>query len=307
MARMIILSVVLAVSAISGGSAFAYDFWGISLGTATYDGATQLTFDGVGSAGVQYVVGGYKYTRVDSAWLGSYQAAAPGEGFVASRKSDAQGLFFKADSDAARFMIIAGTPQAGYAAPECGTGARLFGPGDLKIDIGGNTLGVGMRLDNLLWAIDTATTNPECMIHKAGGGIESLFARDAGTLGDVELNPEWARMGHSTLSSASDMASAFFVSGTGSLIGSASVACQSTGISLYGAGVYAYEVSVPWSVVGQNSSRYSFRASWRPDCGNDILSVDLSGGSALGAVPEPGAAATLIGGLLALSATRRRF
>lgn len=304
MAKRLLAAITLAVCISSGASAF--DFWGVTLGTASYNGSTHLTFDGLNGTDIQYVVGGYKYTRVDGAWYGAYAAAAPGEGFLASRKSDAQGLFFRADADAARFMIIAGTPQAGYAAPECGTGSRIFGPGDLKIDVGSDTFGVGLRLDNLLWAIDPYTTNPEYQIHAAGGGYESINARDAGTLGDIELDPRWAFMGHGSLNPTSDMASAFFVSGSGALVGSASVSYVHTGITLFGAGVYAYEVSVPWSVLGLDANSYAFTASWRPDCGNDILSADFAGSPAMAPVPEPGGAAGLVGGLLGLAACRRR-
>ena len=291
----------------AGGSAFGYEFWGVTIGTASYDGSTHLTFDGLQDSGLQYVVGGYKYTRVDSTWYGPFAAAAPGEGFLASRKSDAQGLFFKADDDAARFAIVAGTPQTGYAAPECGTGSRIFGPGDLKIDIGDRTLGVGLRLGGLLWAIDPYTTNPEHLIYTAGGGVDNIFARDAGTLGSIELNPRWARVGHSRLDSNSDQAYAFFVSGSGVAVGSASVCVVNTGINLYGASVYVYEVSVPWSVLGQSPNNYAFRASWRPDCGNDILSADFANCSELVAVPEPSSAAALLGGLAALAGSLKRY
>jgi hypothetical protein len=297
--------VLLCVSAV--GSAFGYEFWGVTIGTASYDGSTHLTFDGLQDSGLQYVVGGYKYTRVDSTWYGPFAAAAPGEGFLASRKSDAQGLFFKADSDAARFAIVAGTPQTGYAAPECGTGSRIFGPGDLKIDVGDSTFGIGLRLGGLLWVIDPYTTNPEHLIYTAGGGVDNIFARDAGTLGTIELNPRWARVGHSRLNSNSDQAYAFFVSGSGIAVGSASVSVVNTGINLYGASVYVYEVSVPWSVLGQSPNNYAFHASWRPDCGNDILSADFADSSGLSAVPEPSSAAALIGGLAALAGSLKRY
>lgn len=304
--RTIGLFVLVLLCVLAAGSAFGYEFWGVTIGTASYNGSTHLTFDGLKDSELQYVVGGYKYTRVDSTWYGPFTAAAPGEGFLASRKSDAQGLFFKADSDAARFVIVAGTPQTGYAAPECGTGSRIFGPGDLKIDVGGNTFGVGLRLGGLLWAVDPYTTNPEHKIYTAGGGIDSIFARDAGTLGSIELNPRWARVGHSRLNSNSDQAYAFFVSGSGVAVGSASVSVANTGINLYGAGVYVYEVGVPWSVLGLSPNNYAFRVSWRPDCGNDILSADFAGSSGLTAVPEPSSAAALIGGLAVLLGSRKR-
>ena len=287
-------------------SVSAYEFWGVTVGAADYAGSPQLTFDGLENSGIQYVVGGYEYTRVDSQWYGPFPAAAPGEGYLASRRSDAQGLFFRPDVDAARFVIITGAAQAGAPAPECGTETRLFGPGDLKIDIGENTFGVGLRIDGLLWALDPDTTNPDHQIHRAEGGIDSIYARDAGTVGAIELNPQWDRAGHSTLADGSDMAYAFFTSGSGSTVGSALVDHQDTGIVLCGASVYAYEVAVPWSAVGLDPQDFAFRASWRPDCGNDLLTADLAGSVESIGVPEPSVSAGVLGGLLSLAVIRRR-
>ncbi|MDH7603195.1 MAG: PEP-CTERM sorting domain-containing protein [Armatimonadota bacterium] len=297
------------IGVLFGSSAFGYNFWGITVGSEIYDGSAQLTFDGVTNAGVQYAVGGYKYTRVDSSWLGPFPAAAPGEGFLASRRSDAQGLFFKADSDAARFVIITGAAQYGLPAPEVGTGTRLFGPGDLMITTGGKTYGIGLRLSGLLWAVDPSTTNPDYQIWH-GAQVDSIYARDAGTIGRVELNPRWDRAGHSTLDPNSELASAFFVSGSGTLVGSADVIFEPTGISLGGANVFAYHVSVPWSVLGLDPTNCTFTASWRPDCGNDILKAEFGVAPGVnGAVPEPSAAVGLLtgfGGLLAGWAKKRQ-
>lgn len=269
----------------------AYQFWGITAGTELYEGSPQLTFSGVAGARVSWAVGGYKYTRVDSTWYGAFEAAAPGAEFLASRRSDAQGLFFRADADAARFVIITGSNQNGSPAPECGTGTRLFGPGDLKIDAGGHTYGVGLRLNDLLWAVDPFTTNPEFIIHTAGGGTESIYARDAGTLGRVERDPRWARVGHSTLPASSDKASAFYLRNSGIYEGGAVVSFADTGLYLAGARVYAYEVAVPWSTLGLDPAGYSFTASWRPDCGNDLISLAVEGS---GVVPEPASLVTLL-------------
>ena len=303
--RSVFLFALAASLSVSGG-AFAYEFWGVTVGAADYDGSPQLTFDGLENSGIEYVVGGYEYTRVGSEWYGPFPAAAPGEGYLASRRSDAQGLFFKADVDAARFVIITGAAQTGAPAPECGTGIRLFGPGDLKIDVGENTFGVGLRLDGLLWALDPYTTNPDYQIRRPEGGADSIYARDAGTLGSVEINPQWARAGHSTLAAGSDMAYAFFKSGSGSAVGSATVEYRSTGIVLCGAGVYAYEVAVPWSALGLDPQDFAFRASWRPDCGNDLLTADFTGSVESMTTPEPGASAGVLGGLLGLAGIRRR-
>lgn len=304
----IALIMILACASVGTG-ALAYDFWGISVGIGTYDGSSQLTFSGVSQSGAQYVVGGYKYTSVDNSWLGPFPAASPGEGYLASRKSDAQGLFFRADADAARFVVIAGSAQYGQTAPEVGTGTRLFGPGDLKIDIGANIYGVGLRQGGLLWASDPSTTNPEFKIWH-NGEADDINARDAGTLGGVELNPRWDRVGHATLPSTSDMASAFYVSGSGTLTGSAAVSFEYTGLSMYGAKVFAYQIEVPWSVLGIDAGDSTLRASWRPDCGNDILSSDFSVTLPANpsAVPEPSALAGVLSGLVGLvSVCRKRF
>lgn len=295
-----VFAIALCTILLVNAAAFAYDFWGITVGTSVYDGSAQLTFDGVASSGAQYTVDGYKYTRVDGQWFGPFPAAAPGEGFLASRRSDAQGLFFKPDVDAARFVIITGAAQYGLPAPEVGTGSRLFGPGDLMISAGGNTYGIGLRVSDLLWAVDPSTTNPDYQIWH-GGQIDSIYARDAGTVGRVELNPRWCRAGHSTLAPDSEMASAFFVSGSGTLIGSADVRFEQTGISLNGAYVFAYHVAVPWSALGLDPANCTFTASWRPDCGNDIIKAQFSvAPSVASSVPEPSAMAGLVGGVAGL-------
>jgi len=301
-----ILIIILAWASVGTG-ALAYDFWGISVGTGAYGGSSQLTFSGVSQSGAQYVVGGYKYTCVDGTWLGPFPAASPGEGYLASRKSDAQGLFFRADADAARFVVITGSAQYGQPAPEVGTGTRLFGPGDLKIDVGANTYGVGLRQGGLLWAVDPSTTNPEYKIWH-NGQTDSIHARDAGTLGSVELNPQWDRVGHSTLPSNSDMASAFYVSGSGTLAGSATVSFENTGLSLSGAKVFAYTIAVPWSVLGIGPGDSTMRASWRPDCGNDILSGNFSMNvpTNTSAVPEPSAFAGILSGIVGLVGVCRK-
>jgi hypothetical protein len=295
-----------AVVVASVGAAHAYEFWGVTVGTESYNGSSQLTFDGLAQSNVQHTVGGYEYTRVDSQWLGPFPAADPGAGYLISRKCDAQGLFFKADAQAAHFMIVTGSLQTGVTAPECGCGTRRYGPGDLKIDVNGLTYGVGLRLSDLTWAVDPATTNPEFRIISATGGYDNIYARDAGTLGKVELNPRWARVGHSALASGSDKAYAFYVSGSGTLAGEASVGFHSTGLALGVAPVYAYEVSVPWSAIGMGSAPQSFTASYRPDCGNDILSAQFDPSLDLASTPEPSTWIGLVSGLTALGVRKAK-
>ena len=116
-------------------SSYAYDFWGVQVGTELYQGNAQLTFDGLTDKNIRYTVGGYKYTRVDGDWKGSFAAPSPGEGFLSAYRSDAQGLFYRADTDAAKFVVVCTSNQNGLPAPDVNAGTRLFGPGDLKIDI----------------------------------------------------------------------------------------------------------------------------------------------------------------------------
>lgn len=292
-----------AVVVASVGAAHAYEFWGVTVGTQSYNGSNQLTFDGLAHSGIQYTVGGYEYTRVDSEWLGPFPAADPGAQYLTSRKCDAQGLFFKAEESAARFVIISGSLQTGATAPDCAMGTRRFGPGDLKIDLNGVTYGVGLRLSNLTWAVDPTTTNANYRLLSANAGYESIYARDAGTLGTVELNPRWARCGNPSLPAGSDKRYAFFVSGSGTLVGNATVGFQSTGLSLGVAPVFAYEVTLPWSAIGLASAPESFNVSYRPDCGNDLLTMQVVPGDFV-STPEPGTWIALACGLVALGVRR---
>jgi len=297
----IFVAVLAAVSA----NAFAYQFWGVNVGTATYGGATQLTFDGLNGSGIQYAVGGWKYTRVDGAWQGAFAAPIPGEGWLASRKSDAQGIFFKSEATSARFTIVTTTSQNGSLATELGYDKRLFGPGDLKIDANGKTYGVGMRTGNLLWAEAPSSTAPQFQIYGADGGIMNMRSRDAGTLGSVVEDPLWARAGNQDLAADSDNRFAFFVNGTGSAVGSATVSFADTGLFMNGAHVYSYEVAVPYSELGLTDGQ-SFGASWRPDCGNDVIRSNFSRSISSAPVPEPATIVSLAGGMAGLIFKKRR-
>jgi hypothetical protein len=284
------LTLLLAIAAMlsMSVSGFASDFWGITVGTATYDGASQLTFSGVGS-NVQYVPGCYQYTEVNSTWYGPFAASSPGPGYTAAAKCGADGLFFQSDGTNAEFVVVTGDPQSGFTAPELGYGSRQFGPGDLKIDIGSNTYGLGMRASNLAWNFGP-TSEPEYQITEAGSGItDSLNARNAGTAGTVALNPQWDHVDNASLPPTSGAAYAFFVSGTGTKVGTDTVNIVDTGVTLNGADIYAYEVTVPLATLGLTGSTYSFNASWRPDCGNGLITGSFSGTNTVGypTVPEP--------------------
>ncbi len=270
-----------------GVNALAYSFWGINVGSQSYDGSPQLTFSGVGN-NVQYVVGGYQYTEVNSSWYGPFAAASPGAGYVESAECQTDGLFFTSDGTNALFEVITGSPQNGFTAGDIGYGSRQFGPGDLKIDVGTNTYGLGMRVSNLTWNLGP-TNQPEFQIYESNGSIASLNARNTGTKGDVELNPQWDHVDHSGLSPNCLASTAFFVSGSGTSVGSDAVSFTDTGMILNGAELYAYQVSVPLATLGLTGANYSFDASWRPDCGNDVISSSFCGTNNVNhnCVPEP--------------------
>lgn len=283
-------------------AAYSYNFWGVNADLDNYQGSPQLTFSNVSSSNVDYVVGGYEFTRVDGVWYGPFVAASPGEGYTLHRKCDAEGIFFRPSNDAAEFTIFTGMPQTGITAPECGYGNRQFGPGDLKIDVNDKSYGVGLRLSNLTWATDPNTTAPWYQIHNAMGGVENIFSRDKGTLGTVELNPTWCHVDHHELQPGSDASFAFYKSGSGNAVGQANVIFTDTGLNLDGAAIYAYQVSVPWTVLGINSADYSFTASWRPDCGNDLIMGSFTGNT----VPEPAGFLAITAGLLGFVISKKR-
>jgi len=300
-----VVPIALAIALLSTG-AFAYDFWGVTIGTEVYSGAQQLTFSGVADSGAQYAVGSYNYTKVDSTWYGPHAAAAPGLGYGnIHRDFDSMGLFFLAEADTARFMIIAGMPQTGASAASVGYGTRLFGPGDLKLDFAGNTYGVGLRIDNLLWAVDPATTSPYFKIYKAEGGADSIYARDAGTLGRIERDPRWDHVDHYNLPAGDPVGYAFYVKDSGTLVGTAGVTFADTGLMVETGHVYAYEVSVPWTALGIDPGDFTLGASWTPDCGNDLLSATFTG-TRPPDVPEPMSVLLALSGLASIAAARRK-
>ena len=115
----------------------------------------------------------------------------------------------------------------------------------------------------------------------------------------------WGRVGNQDLAATSDQRYAFFVGGTGQSVGSATVSFADTGLSMNGARVYAYEVSVPWTTLGLTDGS-SFTASWRPDCGNDVISSEFNRNLAAAPVPEPASIVTMVGGLIALVMKKRK-
>ncbi len=289
------------------GGAFAYDFWGITMGTELYNGAQQLAFTAPGTD-IQYQVGAYQYTKVGSTWYGSFAPASPGSAYPQlQRKCDAMGLFFTSTAEAACFKIITGMPETGVTAPEVGYGAREFGPGDLMIRSGLDTYGIGLRAGGLLWAVDPASTAAWYQIYNADGSLASMYARDAGNLGSVALNPNWAHVDNHPLAALPNdpRAFGFYIAGTGTSVGSAtSVGSEATGVFLDGVQLFSYDVVVPWELIGIDSSDDFFEASWRPDCGNDLISARFK--PDIPDVPEPYSVVLAVTGLAAVAGYRRK-
>ena len=269
------LTIAVVALAILSAGAYATPYMGITIGKQTYACGDQLVFSNVGSD-IQWVVGSYKWTKVNGSWYGANPAASPGTGYgEIHRKFDAMALFFQ---------------------PE--------------IDIGTTNYGVGLRDGGLFWGtVDPGSSQPWYQVHKAEGGTDVISARNAGTIGTIVKNPQWDHVDHHTMAAYSPNAYAFFRAGSGTLMsGTASVTCSDTGIDLAGYSVYAYEVTVPWTVLEINPGHYAFSASWRPDCGNDIIVGSFSGNRQ---TPPPSApeASTLflaLSGLSAIAAARRR-
>lgn len=295
------------------GGAYAYDFWGITMGTELYNGAQQLTFTAP-SSDVQFEVGGYKWTKVGSTWYGGasgFPAASPGASYPKlQRNCDAMGLFFQAQEDAAYFRVITGMPDTGVTAAEVGYYTRQFGPGDLKIDVaGGSTYGVGLRAGGLLWAVDPSSTAPWYQIYYADGTKANMHARDAGTLGDIVADPTWAHVDNHPLKDVpyDPHAYAFYIDGTGSAVGSATISIEKTGVFLNGVELYSYEAVVPWASIGIDSADDIFTASWRPDCGNDLIYKQFTSNKPnIPNIPEPYSVMLAAMGLSTIAAYRRR-
>jgi len=304
-----IRTIILGLSLLASSTmAFAYNALGVSVDTQSHKGHCQLSLNNVAASDVQFAVGGYKYTSVDGVWYGPFDAASPGDGYPIHRKFDAMSVLFHPGKTSADFVVLTGMPQTGTSASEIGYGSRMFGPGDLRLEYGGNTYGIGLRPGGLPWNVGPTYGQPEFELYNADTGKkDSLNARDAGTLGRIELNPQWDHVDHSSLPSGSDQGHAFFVSHSGSLLGNADVSYADTGLSIDGYGIYSYSVSVPYSDLGMSKpGTYSFRASWGPDCGNDMLHGNFTVAQP---VPEPSSASVLLmgcSGMVAAFIRRRR-
>ncbi|MGC8863145.1 MAG: PEP-CTERM sorting domain-containing protein [Armatimonadota bacterium] len=309
MAKRSMLCAVLALTVLTAGASFGNSF-GITIGKETRDGLDQLVFDNV-AGDIQYAVGSYKYTKVNGVWSAANAPASPGLGYNdIHRQFDAMALFFRPELNNARFLIVTGMPQSGVLATNIGYGNRRFGPGDLKIEVGPINYGVGLRQGGLYWGtVDPGPSQPWYQVHKAEGGTDIISARDAGTLGMVKKNPQWDHVDNHTLAPYSENAYAFFRADSGApMPGSAAVNFFDTGIALQGFPVFAYEVTVPWSSLEINPQQYAFRASWRPDCGNDIIAADFSGHYEVPPpdVPEAPTLLLALSGLSAIGIARRR-
>ncbi|MDH7601374.1 MAG: hypothetical protein QHI38_04425 [Armatimonadota bacterium] len=305
------LTLALLLTAVVGCSPCLANSFGITVSKEVREGMEQLVFDSV-AENVRYVLGSYKYTKVNGVWSTAHEPASPGLGYGdIHRKFDAMALFFRPEAENARFLIVTGMPWTGTGAANLGYGNRMFGPGDLKIDVGSDTYGVGLRLGGLFWGtVDPGPSQPWFQIHKAEGGTDAINARDAGTIGSIEKNPQWDHVDNHTLPPYSENAYAFFRAGSGTRMpGNAQVSFWDTGVTLQGFAVYAYEVAVPWSSLEMQPNRFAFRASWRPDCGNDLILGSFENTCELPAPPIPEASALWLAplGLTVVGRLRKRL
>jgi len=276
---------------ISGAYASDYSFWGITMGQESYAGRSQVTFSGVGST--QYIVGGYPYSKVDGAWYQTNDAPSPGTDYAAWRAFDAQAMFFRGDSQYAHFAMVGGCNPNGVTFGPGGYGDRQFGPGDLRINIGGSWYGVGVRQGGLKWYDGD---NAQFKIYRADT-MEAAAAstRDAGNVGVVERNPIWYHADHAGLAPVDNQAYAFFAPGSGTNTGAAVVSVTDTGVNFDGYDSFMYEVAVPWAALGYTDqpTNTTVYAQWMPDCGNDYL----GGNFRMSTVPEPSSVQLLVLGI----------
>jgi hypothetical protein len=100
---------------------------------------------------------------------------------------------------------------------------------------------------------------------------------------------------------------AFYVDGTGTANGSATLSVEQTGIFLNGVELYCYEAIVPWAAIGIDSADDIFTASWRPDCGNDLIYKQFTSNKpGMTIIPEPFSVVLATMGLSAVAAYRRK-
>ena len=291
-------------------NAFAFEFWdgAININTAEHPDTLKqyLSFTTTGSDNSWYQVGCYPYAQVNGVWT-SAVAADPGPDYGDLHlKTDAMAMFFDYDSSQAKFLIIAGIPPSGITASQW-YGGREFGPGDLKLDIGGNIYGIGMRDGGLHWAEDHSPDASYLDIHEAESGAvaQDQHVRDASNIGQIKLNPDWYHVDNPDVFGI-DKSYAFFDATSGiSNDGTATINVEPMNVQIgdYPMCIYAYEVIVPWASIGViNGAEISFTASWRPDCGNDIINKEFSV-----ELPEPCSLIAILTGLIGLIGLRRRL
>lgn len=304
------ITTVIVVMIMACSSAFAFDFWNgaVSIETALYpDSSNQyLDFTTTGTEDNWYQVGCYPYARVNGVWESAYAAdPGPGAGNI-HLYADAMAIFFSYDATQLSFMIITGMPSTGFTAPSW-YGEREFGPGDLKIDVNGETYGIGMRDGGLNWA-GYPITAAYHYIREAGSSntiAADQNVRDEGNKGQIKLNPTWYHTNNDKLGDFDvDRTYAFFDASTGTNVGTAIVNVFDTALTISDGAdpisVYAYEVIIPRSALGMTSDEFDFMASWRSDCGNDIISMRFT------EAPEPGSMIAILTGLIGLIGIRRR-
>ena len=293
----IVAAMVLAVS-----NAFAYEFWDGAISIDSVSNNQYLNVTTAGSDDSWYEVASYPHAVVNGVTVNA-DPATPGTGYGNLHlHTDAMAMFFKYDSSKATFLMISGMPRAGVEARQW-YGERKFGPGDLKIDVNGLTYGIGMRDGGLRWDMYDA---PHQAIHEAASGAiaQNQSVRDTGNMGQIKLNPDWYHVDNPSVFGV-DKAYAFFDAASGTSAGAAEVNIWETDILLgedpNPISLYAYEVVVPWSTIGFATGDISLTASWRTDCGNDIIKKTF-----IAELPEPGSLIAILTGLIGFIGYKRR-
>jgi len=204
-------------------------------------------------------------------------------------------------------------PESGVTASSVGYGNRQFGPGDLKLDVTDplthavTTYGVGLRNGGLLWAQQPSSTAAWFQVYNPAMQKIAMTSRDAGTKGTIVANPNWGHVDNHLMAAYDPHGYAFFVAGSGTQVGSTeSITVEGTGVSLNGVQIYSYEIVVPWSALGISTSLYDLEASWRPDCGNDLIYKRFNGSKPGKVVPEPYSIMLAAMGLSAIGVFRRK-
>ncbi len=259
--------------------------WGITM-DVTVGGSHPGSLSFTTPLDVSAKVGHYQWTQLNGVFVHETRVPSPGPSYPGYQQFDAEALFFKADFNYAYFAVVSSTPQTGVQWPSW-YGSSRFGPGDLRLKIGADTYGVGMRqTSGLAWD----TGNGASIMHRVRDNYNtsSPAARNTATAGMVRKGADWWWTDNPN--NSTENKNAFFDPSTGTYTGSASFAAYNTGVSDGGYPNYIFEAMVPWTSLGfanlQSAVNRVIVAYWQPDCGNDGINFEFS--IPASNVPEPG-------------------